>query len=150
LGGRVEVEEWQKKRLEATVQTAALCAYVDGHLAVEEREKLCECIVVYAANEEEARHLLTLVRELPEWTRKHESGYRASQFEEIKAALGEREEREHAFELAVQVANAHRGIGVGETSFLLNLMQELDIEGNFAKEILERARTERRESRRPQ
>jgi tellurite resistance protein len=140
------VEEWKRRRLEATVQAAALCAYVDGHLANEEREKMCECIAIHARNEEEARHLLALVWELPEWTYEPKAGYRASQFEEIKAALGTDDERQHAFHLAVEVANAHRGIDVRETCFLLNLMSELGIEGSYAKEVLEVARTKRRSS----
>jgi tellurite resistance protein len=144
------MEEWERRRLEATVQTAALCAYVDGHLAHEEREKMSECIAIYAANEAEARHLLALVADLPEWTRTPQSGYRESQFEEIKASLQPGQERDHAFYLAVQVANVHRGIGVDETSFLLNLMQELEIEADFAKEVLQQARTQRRQSERPE
>ncbi len=143
------MQEWERKRLEATVQTAALCAYVDGHLADTEREKMSECIAIHAANEEEARHLLALVAELPEWTRTPQSGYRDSQFREIKASLHPGPERDHAFYLAVQVANVHRGIGVGETSFLLNLMQELEIEADFAKKVLDEARTERRASEPP-
>lgn len=143
------MEEWERKRLEATVQTAALCAYVDGHLAPSEREKMMECIAIYAANEEEARHLLGLVAELPEWTRTPQSGYRDSQFQEIKASLHPGAEREHAFFLAVQVANVHQGIGVDETSFLLNLMQELEIEADFAQQVLQQARAQRRLSERP-
>lgn len=138
------MEEWERKRLEATVQAAALCAYVDGHLADEEREKLCECIAIHAKSEEEARHLLALVWELPEWTQVPAAGYRASQFEEIKAALSTDAERQHAFHLAVEVASAHRGIDVHETSFLLNLMHELDIEVSYAKQLLDRARSERK------
>lgn len=138
------MEEWEHRRLAATVQAAALCAYVDGHLADEEREKMCECIAVHARNEEEARHLLELVWELPEWIGEPTAGYRASQFEEIKAALNSDAEREHAFHLAVQVANAHKGINVHETTFLLNLMVELDIEGSFAQEVLGLARSKRR------
>lgn len=137
------MEEWERRRLEATVQAAALCAYVDGHLADEEREKMCECIAVHAKSEEEAQHLLALVWELPEWTHAPEAGYRASQFEEIKAALSTDAERKHAFQLAVEVANAHRGIDVHETSFLLNLMHELEIKGDYAKEVLDRARSSR-------
>jgi tellurite resistance protein len=141
--GAIEVDEWERKRLEATVQAAALCAYVDGHLADEEREKMCECIAVHAANEEEARHLLALVWELPEWTQSPKAGYRASQFEEIKAGLSTKAERQHAFHLAVEVANAHRGIDVHETSFLLNLIHELGIDGDYAREVLDRARTKK-------
>jgi tellurite resistance protein len=140
------VEEWERKRLEATVQAAALCAYVDGHLAHEEREKLCECIAIHARNEEEARHLLGLVWKLPEWTHEPEAGYRASQFEEIKAALGTDAERQHAFQLAVEVADAHQGIDVRETSYLLNLMTELDIDGDYAQEVLSRVRSKRQTS----
>jgi tellurite resistance protein len=142
--GAFKVEDWEERRLDATVQTAALCAYVDGHLAREEREKMCECIATYASSEEEARRLLKLARELPEWVDTPKSGFRASQFEEIKAALKTNAEREQAFYLAVQVANAHRGIGVYETSFLLNLMTELEIEGSFARKVLEQARDDSR------
>lgn len=137
------VRDWETRRLDATVQTAALCAYVDGHLAPEEREKMCECIATYAANEDEARRLLELTKQLPESVDSPPSGFRASQFAEIKAALRTPEEREHAFYLAVQVANAHRGISVYETSLLLNLMFELEIEGNYARQIIDRARAQR-------
>lgn len=143
------MEEWERQRLEATVQAAALCAYADGHLAAEEREKMSECIAIHAANEEEARLLLALVAELPEWIESPQSGYRDSQFQELKASLHPGTEREHAFYLAVQVANAHQGIGVDETSFLLNLMQELEIETEFAQEVLGEARRQRRLSERP-
>ena len=138
----MKVEEWERRRLDATVQTAALCAYVDGHLAEEERVKVCECIATYAANEKEARRLIKFARELPEWIETPESGFRASQIAEIKSALRTREEREYAFCLAVQVAQAHRGIGMYETSFLINLMFELEIDGEYARATLEQARAQ--------
>lgn len=134
------MDEWERKRLEATVQTAAICAYVDGHLATEEREKLCECIAVHAKDEKEARQLLALVGQLPEWSRKPQAKYRDTQFEEIKSALRTKAERECAFLLAVQVADSHRGMGDGETSFLLDLMRELEIEAGYARNLLNRAR----------
>lgn len=133
-------EQWDTRRLEATVQTAALCAYVDGHLADEEREKLCACIARFAENEQEAKRLVALVAELPEWTRAPGPRYRPRQIAEVKAALTHREEREHAFRLAVHVAKAHRGIGPGEYEFLKNLMRDLDIEGPLTREILALAR----------
>ncbi len=136
------MQEWERRRLDATVQTAALCAYVDGHLAAEERDKVCECIATYAANEKEAVRLLRFAKELPEWIETPESGFRASQLTQIKAALRGREEREYAFYLAVQVAQAHRGIGMYETSFLINLMFELDIEGEYARRVLDSARAQ--------
>jgi tellurite resistance protein len=129
-------QQWNTRRLEATVQTAALCAYVDGHLAKEEREKLCACIARFAESEEEAKRLVALVGELPEWTRAPGSRYRPRQLAEVKTALTQREEREHAFRLAVHVAKAHRGIGPGEHEFLLHLMRDLEIEGPLAREML--------------
>jgi tellurite resistance protein len=142
--GMSTVQDWETRRLDATVQAAALCAYVDGHLAEEERDQMCECIATHASSEDEARRLISLARDLPEWVDSPPSGFRASQFAEIKSALRTPEEREHAFYLAVQVANAHRGISVYETSLLLNLMFELDIEGNYAREIIDRARAQRK------
>lgn len=136
------MEDWDARRLDATIQTAALCAYVDGHLAREERERMCECIATHAASEEEARRLLALARELPENISTPRSGFRDSQIAEIKAALQSQEEREQAFCLAVRVAHAHRGIGVHETSFLLNLMFELGIDGDYARSFLARVKAE--------
>ncbi len=132
-------EQWDTRRLEATVQTAALCAYVDGHLADAEREKLCECIALFAASEGEAKRLISLVGQLPEWTRARDARYRPSQMAEVKAVLTKREEREHAFHLAVRVAEAHGGVGQGEFEFLENLMLDLEIDGPLAREILTRA-----------
>jgi tellurite resistance protein len=138
------VEDWEARRLDATVQAAALCAYVDGHLACEERERLCECIATHAESEEEARRLLTFARELPEWIRTPRSGFRDSQIAEIKQALRNQEERRHAFELAVRVAHAHRGIDVHETGFLLTLMFELGIDGNYARTLIAKVKAESR------
>lgn len=134
------MEDWESRRLDATIQTAALCAYVDGHLAREEREKMCECIATYASSEEEARRLLRLARDLPEYVDSPPSGFRASQFAEIKAGLRTTKEREHAFYLAAQVAAAHRGISIYETSLLLNLMAELDIDRTYARETIDKAK----------
>lgn len=129
-------QQWDKRRLEATVQTAALCAYVDGHLAEEEREKLCECVALFAESEEEAQRLVALVGQLPEWTRARDSRYRPKQLAEVKAILTTREEREYAFRLAVHVAKAHGGVGPGEFEFLQYLMRDLDLDGPLAREIL--------------
>lgn len=105
---------------------------------------MCECIATHASSEDEARRLISLARELPEWVDSQPSGFRASQLAEIKAALRTPEEREHAFQLAVQVAYSHRGISVRETSLLLNLMSELDIAGSRARNIMDSARPKRR------
>lgn len=138
------VEEWESRRLDATIQMAALCAYVDGHLADEERQSMCECIATYASNEEEARRLLSLARDLPEWIERPRSGFRDEQIDEVKRALRTREEREQAFHLAVRIAHAHRGIAIHETSFLLYLMFELEIEGDYARNLIDDVRSGRR------
>lgn len=138
------MEDWEARRLDATIQTAALCAYVDGHLAREERERMCECIATYAQSEEDARRLLALAKELPEWVEAPPSGFRDSQIAEIKAALRNGDERNKAFELAVRVAHAHRGIGVHETSFLLNLMFELEIDPGHARKFISKVKAETR------
>jgi tellurite resistance protein len=134
------MEEWDLRRLDATVQTAALCAYADGHLAPEERERICECVATFAASEEEAKALITLAKDLPEYCGETEKGWRREQLDQIKGALHSTEERQKAFALAVDVANAHEGIGVSETSFLLNLMTELEIEGTHARDVIKRAK----------
>lgn len=139
------MEEWERRRLNATVQTAALCAYVDGHLAEEERARMCECIATFASSEAEAKQLLKYARELPEWVGSPPSGFRNAQYAEIKAGLRTRAEREAAFHLATQVAAAHGGLGLRETSFLLDLMFQLEIEGDNAKQYLEEARLKGRE-----
>ena len=137
-------DDWELRRLDATIQAAALCAYSDGHLAMEERERLCECIATHAATEQEARSLIALARDLPEWAGQTEKGFREHQMSQIKQGLRTLEEREFAFSLAVEVAYAHEGIGIGETSFLLNLFADLGIEPTRASELLRKAKHSRK------
>ncbi len=142
-GGAAGLEDWEARRLDATIQAAALCAYVDGHLAEEERQSMCECIATHASSETEARRLIGLARELPEWIERPRPGFRDEQIEEIKRALRTDEERKHAFRLAVRVAHAHRGIAIHETSFLLHLMAELEIDGDYARNLIDDVRAGR-------
>lgn len=131
------LEDWESRRLEATVQAAALCAYVDDHLAPEEREMLCECIATHAPSESEARRLIAFAKGLPEWIEAPPSGYRAAQLAEIRAGLRTQEERRYAYYLAAQVAAAHMGVSMAETSLLLNIMSELDIDRAYARGVLQ-------------
>jgi len=129
-------ETWRLERLEAVIQTAILGAYADGRLAEQERYILRECIVTYAESEADAKDLLAFAMSLPSESPRLTSKQRALRVSEIKRVLVTRRERESAYRLAVAVTDAHEGINVRESAALLQMMFDLEIDGEVARKLL--------------
>jgi hypothetical protein len=127
------------EELDATIQVAVLGAYVDGKLAEEERDVLRECIAVHAENEPQARVMISFANRLPVKMKSLTAQARNERLEEIRNALPDRRARERAFALAVDLTNAHQGIGVREMRYLMVLVTELRIEPAYARALLEDA-----------
>lgn len=125
------------EELDAYVQVAVLGAYADGSLANEERQVIRQCVEAHAVDQDSARVMASLIDRLPERERPLTKSERKRRVEEVRAVLTRRDQRERAFVLAVDVANAKEGIGVRESSVLLQLMFDLEIDGDFARRIVE-------------
>lgn len=128
------------ERLDAYIQVAVLGAYADGQLAEEERRVLRDCIRRHGEDPEQVASMIDFAERLPEHQPPMNSGWRSVRIRQIKAALRDASDRRSAFALAVRVAAAHQGVGVRETRLLLELMAELEIEGDEAMRLLSTAR----------
>lgn len=124
------------EELDATIQVAVLGAYVDGRLAEEEREVLRECIAVHAENEEQAQVMISFANRLPPVVKVLSPEGRAARLQEIRQALGDSRSRERAFHLAVEVANAHQGIGVREMRYLMALVTDLALDSEYVRKVI--------------
>lgn len=125
------------EQLDAYIQVAVLGAYADGVLADEERLVIRECVAAHAPDEEAARLMFSFTERLPSRGRPLSKLERTQRITEIKAVLTSRVERERAFVLAVDIVNAKGGVGVRESSVLLQLMFDLEVDGDFARRIVE-------------
>jgi tellurite resistance protein len=132
------------ERLDAFIQVAVLGAYADGELAEEERRVLRDCIRRHADDFEQAQVMIEFAERLPAQQPPMNSEWRAVRIRQVKNVLDSRADRRSAFALAVRVSSAHQGVGVRESRLLLQLMHELEIEGEEAISLLEKATRARR------
>lgn len=122
-------------QLEAFVQVVVLVAYADGDLSKAEEEVLIGRVKELAGDRVTLDHLQELMVELPPLSRGSKN-WRAERIQSLKKNLEDQALRNEAFALAVDVARSENGIGLREGRMLVNVVTELGVDGEFARQVL--------------
>lgn len=121
--------------LEAFVQVVVLVAYADGDLSEREETVLVDNVRKLSGNRIDDEHLKSLMVELPPLSRSS-NNWRRDRVLELKKKLPNATLRNEAFRLAVEVARSDNKIGLREGRMLVNIVTELEVDGEFAQKVL--------------
>lgn len=131
----LDLRSVSEEELEAFVQVVVLVAYADGDLSEREEQVLVENVRKMAGDRVDDAHLKELMIELPPLSR-NSSNWRRDLVLKLKENLPSPNLRNEAFRLAVEVARTDDSIGLREGRMLVNIVTELEIDGEFAQEVL--------------
>lgn len=127
-----------ERELEAFVQIVVLVAYADGELSEIEEKILRDRVMELSDDRVTDEHLQELMIELPPLSRSSEN-WRQIRFRTLKNDLQDQELRKEAFVLAVAVARSDGRIGFREGRMLVNMLHELELDGQFVRQVMENA-----------
>jgi tellurite resistance protein len=123
------------EELEAFVQVVVLVAYADGDLSEREEAVLVDNVRKLSGSRIDDDHLKSLMVELPPLSRSS-NNWRRDRVLELKKSLPNPTLRNEAFRLAVEVARSDNKIGLREGRMLVNIVTELEVDGEFAQKVL--------------
>jgi tellurite resistance protein len=132
---KVDLSSVSEEELEAFVQVVVLVAYADGDLSEREEQVLAKNVLELAGDRLDDAHLQELMVELPPLSRSS-NNWRRDRVLELKKKLPSAALRNEAFRLAVEVARSDDKIGLREGRMLVNIVTELDVDGEFVKKVL--------------
>jgi tellurite resistance protein len=132
---KVDLSSVSEEELEAFVQVVVLVAYADGDLSEREEQVLAKNVLELAGDRLDDAHLQELMVELPPLSRSS-NNWRRDRVLELKKKLPSAALRNEAFRLAVEVARSDDKIGLREGRMLVNIVTELEVDGEFVKKVL--------------
>lgn len=137
---QADLKSVSAEELEAFVQVVVLVAYADGDLSPIEEQVLVDNVKKLAGSRVDDAHLQELMVELPPLSRSS-NNWRRDRVLELKKNLQNQDLRNEAFRLAVEVARSDAKIGLREGRMLVNIITELEVDGEFAQKVLARKGT---------
>lgn len=129
------IESFDEPKLEALVEVMVLAASADGDFAPEERERLERNIETLTSRRVAGDKLHGLLASLEA---RIESEGRATRLAAVKAALGQKQARIVALDLALQVMASDGIIRTSERELILETAEALEIDPEQAAEMVKR------------